>query len=58
MIVIKTGDQSWFDDWYVFAHNAKQKAFRVRSLSRTQADREEHREACRQAQLVYYILGC
>ena len=45
-IVVKTGDKPWFDDWCL-AHRAKQRAYRVWSRSRTQADWEEYKVARR-----------
>ena len=51
-IVVKAGDESWFDDWCVLAHSVKQRAYRVWSRNRALADWEEYRVACRRAQLV------
>ena len=52
-IVVRTDDKRWFDDRRVLTHRVKQRAYRVWNRSKTQADWEEKRVACRQAQLVY-----
>ena len=52
-IVVRTGDKCWFDYPCVLAHRAKQRAYRVRSCRRTQADWNEYRVARRRAQLVH-----
>ena len=52
-IVVRTGEESWFDDRRVLAHCAKQSSYRVWSHSRTQADWEEYRVVRRHAQPVY-----
>ena len=38
MTVVRMGDKPWFDDRSVLAHCAMQRAYRVWSSSRTQAD--------------------
>ena len=52
-IMVRTGDELWFDDRCVLAHRVKQRAYRVWSPSRMQANWEEYRMARRNAQLVY-----
>ena len=51
--MVKTGETPLFDDRCVLAHRAKQRAYRVWSWSRSQADWKEYRVARRRAQLVY-----
>ena len=45
--MVKTDDKPWFDDRCVLVHCAKQRAYRVWSRSRTQADWEEYMVARR-----------
>ena len=52
-IVVLIGDKPWFDVRCILAHRVKQRTFRVRSISRMQADWEEYRVARCRAQLVY-----
>ena len=51
--MVRTGNKPCFDDRCVLAHHAKQKAYRVWSRSRMQADWEEHSVTRRRAQKVY-----
>ena len=43
--MVRTGDRPWFVNWCVLAHRAKQRAYRVWSRSKTQADFDECRVA-------------
>ena len=52
-IVVRARDKPWFDGQCALAHCEKQRAYKVCSRSRTQADWEEHRVMLRRAQLVY-----
>ena len=52
-IVVRTDEEPWFEDWCVSAYFAKQTAYRMWSLSRTQADWVEYRLARRYAQLLH-----
>ena len=52
-ITARTDDKLWFDDRCVLGHRAKERAYSVSSHGRTQDNWEEHRVACRHAQLVY-----
>ena len=38
ILVVRTDDKPWFDDRCVLAHSAKQRAYRMWSCSKTQAD--------------------
>ena len=51
--MVRTGYKSWFDDRCVLPHRRKQRAYRVWSRSRSQADWEEHWVVRRHAQHVY-----
>ena len=55
MIVIRTGDEPWFDDRYVLAHRVKQRAYRVLSRSRKRADWEAYRVAHRQHRHIQHM---
>ena len=46
-IVLRTRNKPWFDDRCALAHHAKQRAYRMWSRSRTQADWEGYRVARR-----------
>ena len=52
-LAVITGDKPWFDDRCVLAHRAEQRACRVWSRTRTQADWEWHRVARRYVQHAY-----
>ena len=52
-IVVRTDDKPWFNDQCVLSHREQQRASRVWSCSRTQADWEKHRVIRSYAQLVY-----
>ena len=51
--MVRTGYKAWFDDLCVLAHLAKQRAYRVWSRSRAQADFEKYKRARRHSQRVY-----
>ena len=51
--MVRTGGKPWLADRCVLAYRAKQRTYGVWSCSRTQADWEEYRLACRIAQHVY-----
>ena len=51
--MVRTSDKPWLDDRCVLAHCAKQRVYQVWGRTRTQANWEEQRVACRHGQIVY-----